>query len=234
MTDKIARFVSERWEPVSQFGGNELGDVHRETLQELGECAAEVDALRAQIAFLTIQRDAAEALAREAQTARDCAESYTKSVTAERNHLLDEVERVGKIADQADAVVASVVASSPIAGRWCLASERDEAVKAWESARESAGRMADRMSHDAPILLDAVTNAIAQRDEALANLATMRANMEAALLLVTGAANIAISEAHSTGIGDGHALTARMEGTSSICGDFNDAMDRARKLVATP
>ena len=65
--DEIAQFVAERWEPVSHFGGNELGDVHRETLQELGECAAEVDTLRATIASLTIQRDAAEALAREAK-----------------------------------------------------------------------------------------------------------------------------------------------------------------------
>lgn len=53
MTDKIDRFVNERWDDAKYLDGNEIGDLHRETLRELGECAAEVDRLVA-------ERDAAE------------------------------------------------------------------------------------------------------------------------------------------------------------------------------
>lgn len=53
MTDKIDLFVNERWDDAKYLDGNELSDLHRETLRELGECAAEVDRLVA-------ERDAAE------------------------------------------------------------------------------------------------------------------------------------------------------------------------------
>jgi multidrug efflux pump subunit AcrA (membrane-fusion protein) len=61
MTDKIDRFVNERWDDAKYLDGNELGDLHRETLRELGECAAEVDRLRATL-------DEAQALAIAAES----------------------------------------------------------------------------------------------------------------------------------------------------------------------
>jgi hypothetical protein len=53
-----------------------------EVVEELADSAAEVDALRAQVASLTIQRDAAEALARERASERDEALAILRGILA--------------------------------------------------------------------------------------------------------------------------------------------------------
>jgi hypothetical protein len=125
---------------------------------------AQVDAFKVRCDALTIQRDAAEALAREAQVsawaigvvAKACDEGQAAAIAdrdaaeqmvAEMRLYLAGAELTfaadGRIHDAAD-LRQALALSAPIAGRWCLASERDEALAILRDAVKYADE--DRMT----------------------------------------------------------------------------------------
>ena len=135
-------------------------------------------ALLAQIDSLVIQRDAAEAVARErladnallranqlvpalakAEDDRDAAQQMVAEMRAalalaQRHGVCiptGDDDEANEQQDAADTIARALALSAPIAGRWCLASERDEAVrerddsqacfqKAWTVATEANTR----------------------------------------------------------------------------------------------
>jgi hypothetical protein len=141
MTDR-EDFVINKMEDLDNMGlPDECVTMVRDVVEELADSAAEVDALCAQLASLTVQRDAAEALAREAKrdldavvdvlaSQRDAAQQMVADVSAAAQGVVDawhEPERP-YVGERMDILGTTLGKAAPIAGRWCLASERDEAL----------------------------------------------------------------------------------------------------------